>query len=60
MAIHDNYTKLNKAEIEAVDEAFKAAGAVLRAHNIRTCGDDRAERVVEALATWVKESNPGV
>lgn len=59
MAIHDNYEefeKNHKAMAKHVDNMFNLIYKYGRKHNIPLRGDDRAERVVEAIATYIVES----
>lgn len=56
MSIHDQYTKLSDREREAVDEAFNAVQSALTDFGIRVTGDDRAEKLVEAISTYLVES----
>ena len=53
---HYHYNRLWEQEKEAVDEAFECASAVMRDHNIEPAMDDRAERLVDALAAYLLES----
>lgn len=63
--IHVNYQKfIDETEINnrisdkqyAVDLAFHTAKNVLRDLGYRVAADDRAERLVEAIATYLVES----
>jgi hypothetical protein len=56
MTIHHNYNRLTQQERHAVDEACDAARIVLRGFGLSCANDDRAERVVEAIATYAVES----
>jgi hypothetical protein len=56
MNIHQNYDTLSEQQRKAVDAAYNAAAIVLKAAGFNTAGDDRAERLVEALATYLVES----
>lgn len=58
MSIHENYNKISIMEREAVDQAFDAAQNVLTDFGINVAGDDRAEKLVEAIATYIVESRP--
>lgn len=44
---------------EHIDEAFNAATEKLREAGYHTAYDDNAEQLVDAIAEYVKESNPG-
>lgn len=56
MSIHENYNKISIMEREATDQAFEAAQAALVDFGIRVTGDDRAEKLIEAIATYIVES----
>lgn len=58
--VHNVYAKLPQSVRDEVDTAFAHARRVLVAAGLDCKNDDRAERVVEALAVFVAESNPGV
>jgi hypothetical protein len=51
--IHDAYNRLLPSQKKAVDRAYKAAHEVLALEGMNPQGDDRAERVVEALAVFL-------
>lgn len=62
MAIHKVYEELESNEglsiaKQAVDEAFDAVTDVLKGYKFKCANDDRAERLVEAIAVFLKESN---
>lgn len=54
--IHDKYEKLTPMEKEFVDEMMQSMFPFARAYRIPLAGDDRAEKMAEALAVWVTES----
>lgn len=54
--IHVIYAKMSDGQKEVVDEAFEAAYNVLQAKGFPVANDDRAERLVEAVAVYVTES----
>jgi hypothetical protein len=58
--IHKNYLILTDAERAFVDAMFTHAYPEAREYGFRLAGDDRAERAVEAMATWVVESRSKV
>jgi hypothetical protein len=58
MTIHVNYEKLTEKEKEFVDTQFKAIFYGAEIEGIALHGDDKAERAVEAMATWIIESRP--
>jgi hypothetical protein len=53
LPIHHYYDQLTDAERISVDLAISAALGVLRAERVPFAGDDRMERVVDALARCV-------
>jgi hypothetical protein len=57
MSIHKNYLTLSAKQRMVVDDAFLAVVVVFRDGKQYPAMDDRAERLVEALATYVAESN---
>lgn len=52
------YAQLTIRERLAVDVAFSAAASVMRREKVPFAGDDRAERVVDAISRAVIESRP--
>lgn len=56
MAIHVNYEAMGEAEREVVDECFQAVYDHLSHLGYKLAGDDRAEHLVEAIATYIIES----
>jgi hypothetical protein len=56
MPIHRNYARLNAADRAVIDAAFRAATDVFHHSRRRFSNSDKAERVVEALATYMIES----
>ena len=49
------YPAMNNFERRAVDAAYAAANRVLKEHEFRTVGDDRAENLVGAIARFVED-----
>lgn len=54
--IHDQYQKLSPRERAFVDGMLNDAFPAARKRGVKLFGDDRCERVAEALAIWVIES----
>lgn len=54
--IHFNYTNLHQDQRDAVDEAYDAVAQVFKEHGLPANGADPAERLVEAIATFLVES----
>jgi hypothetical protein len=59
MAIHQNYLLLFPWEKVACDKAAQAVFDKLKADRVRADGADPAERMVEAIATFIIESRKG-
>lgn len=58
MSIHKVYAEMVEKEPElaaSVDAAYDDIRQSLGLDGLRTCGDDRAERLIEAIAVYVKE-----
>lgn len=55
MPIHDVYEHMTESDRDSVDSAFAAAQASLKQDGLAVRGDDRAERLVEAIARYVQE-----
>jgi len=56
MSIHKNYLELGPMERKIVDESFdKMAQFITKNTTIKLNWADDAEKVVEAIATWVIE-----
>jgi gluconate kinase len=56
MDIHKNYNELTEIERSCVDSAFdELAKFFVNNTTIKVDWADGAERVVEAIATWVKD-----
>ena len=53
---HDNYNKLDWEEKAFVDGCIQRCLDLSGSQNIPLAGDDRCEKVVEAIATWLVES----
>lgn len=56
MSIHKNYLTLTQVEKEYVDDLFSDAFKLAHVRGVPLDGGDKAERAVEAFATWVVES----
>ena len=56
MAIHNVYNQLTDEERAAVDDAFTAAMGELTYCEYPVALDDRAERLVEAIAIYLRDS----
>lgn len=56
--IHHHYDQLAEHERLACDIAFSALAGVLRAESVLLAGDDRAERVIDAISRGIIESRP--
>jgi DNA-binding PadR family transcriptional regulator len=57
--IHKNYTRLTPKGVAAVDQTFNEIQKYLfLIEHISTAKDDRAERLVEAIATFIIDSKP--
>lgn len=56
MSIHRDYKRLSYADRAVVDEAFKEVQAAFRSHDRAADNADAAERLVEAIATYLFES----
>lgn len=56
MSLHHYYDQLTDDEREAVDEAYSELAEDLAECGAPIAGDDRAERVVDAIARGVIES----
>lgn len=59
--LHHHYNQLTEEERTAVDQVFNRHTGAIWAHfdhleHISLAGDDRCERVVDAVARWVIES----
>lgn len=50
------YDAMARAETTAVDDAYAACRKALQARGLKVANDDRAERLVEAIAVYVRES----
>lgn len=61
MGVHNNYLKLRDDERDFVDEMMGVIFYYRKTDHpqIKLAGDDRAEHVVEAIATWIMESQNG-
>jgi hypothetical protein len=57
MPIHDVYEKMTEDERAVIDGAFAGVQAHLKAAGLPVRGDDRAERLVEAIARYAQECN---
>lgn len=58
MPIHDNYLKLDGAEREIVDTGFtRIYEYITKETSLHAENGDDAERLVEAIATYLIESN---
>lgn len=57
MSIHKVYGELNEISQNVVDEAFCAVVEVLKDNHRSVSYDDRAEKLVEAIAIYLKESH---
>jgi len=57
MSIHKNYNRLSVAECGYVNDLFNRLIPEMREAGIAVKGDDRAEHAVEAIATWIVESD---
>jgi len=55
-SLHEHYDKLPLEDRKAVDAAYLAMNAVLRKFGVPITGDDRAEKVVDAIARGILES----
>lgn len=55
MGIHEAYDRLSSDERLAVDNAYGMMHDYFKEQGIATAGDDRAERVVEAMARYIEE-----
>lgn len=51
--IHKEYLNLSIEEKIAVDSVYEAVAIKFQAAGLNICGDDRAERLVEAMAVYV-------
>ena len=56
MSIHVNYETMSEAERDIVDECFQGIFDHLSAYGYPVANDDRAERLVEAISTYIVES----
>lgn len=54
--IHNNYEKLTYEERRITDEMFAEAYKYAMTRGLKLSGDDRAEKLVEAIATYIVES----
>lgn len=55
MAIHNNYEKMSDTDREVVDECFQGIYDHLMHEGYALAGDDRAEILVEAIATYIEQ-----
>jgi hypothetical protein len=53
------YDQLTEAERKAIDDGYRQLHIALSSHLVFIAGDDRAERVVDAIATGVIASRAG-
>ena len=53
MAIHIDYARLTAADRAVADRAFEAVADVMREHGRKADNADRAERLAEAIATFM-------
>lgn len=60
MSVYKNYTVLDPDTKKHVDEMFELLNDYSIVHNIPIAYDDRAEVLVEAIATFLIESKPKV
>lgn len=60
MSIHVNYAALPPHLVKVVDDAFEAVADQFRDSDLRFATDDRAEVLVEAIATFLMESNQDI
>lgn len=58
MSIHKNYLLLTDIQRWAADDAFTVLSHDIMGYDLNCMMDDRAERLVEAIATYILESNP--
>lgn len=56
MSIHNVYNQLTDEERAIVDDAFTAAMEELVYNECAVAMDDRAERLVEAIAVYLRDS----
>jgi hypothetical protein len=56
MSIHVNYEKMSDVKREMVDECFQGLFDHLSDFGYPCANDDRAEVLVEAIATYIAES----
>jgi hypothetical protein len=56
MAIHNNYSNIDRETRKMVDDCFQGVFDHLSAFGYKPSGDDRAEHLVEAIATYIVES----
>jgi hypothetical protein len=54
--IHNNYLKLTPEETQMVDSIYRDATERMRSEGHKIRGDDRAERLIEALSTYLIDS----
>jgi hypothetical protein len=57
MSIHQVYETLKEDEANAVDQAWYQVARAFEEWGLKAATDDRAERLVEAIAVYLKESN---
>lgn len=55
--IHLVYNNLSQCEIELVDSLWMTIARHVREAGYKAANDDRAERLVEALAVYLRDSN---
>jgi hypothetical protein len=55
MNIHHYFDQLSKEDQEGVDQVYNAAEAKLVSLGYATLGDDRAERLCDAIARYIIE-----
>lgn len=56
MNIHENFNKLTEHQQRIISDMIWNLQNTAKSYGIPLAGDDRAERVVEAIATWIVES----
>lgn len=56
MSIHVNYEKMTEDQRADVDDCFQGVYDYLSDMGYPVAGDDRAEHLVEAIATYIVES----
>lgn len=57
--IHHHYAEMSEHERQLVDDAFELVRThILENSHFRAANDDRAERLVEAIARYIHESGP--